>query len=106
MQVQPLYEYVVNPATLTIHANANCIVLEHIGERRGGKLAALVGVEDLGAATARKSLLEGFYAKVTGQGVGGAPRQHLAAVEVQDGHQVDKALGHGQVGDVGSPYLI
>src|SRR6185312_5928543 len=79
---------------------------EDFSERLAAKLAALVSVEDLGAAKARKRLLERLYAEVARQRVGGAPRQHLAAVEVQDGHQVDEALRHGQVGDIGCPHLI
>src|SRR4051794_27153693 len=55
---QPLDKHVVDPAALAIHADANGIVLEHLSERIGGKLAALIGVEDLGTTKARERLLE------------------------------------------------
>src|SRR5436305_10689492 len=92
---QPLDEHVVDPAALAIHADANSIELEDLGERLGAKLSPLVGVEDLGAAKAHERLLQRLYTKVARHRIGGAPRQHLAAVEVQDSRQVDKPFAMG-----------
>ena len=40
------------------------------------------------------------------QGVGQPPGQHVAAVPVHDGHQVEETPSHGYVGDVGGPHLV
>lgn len=50
---QPLDEHVVVPAALAVHADANVVGFEQAGEFSAGKLAALAGVEDLGAAITR-----------------------------------------------------
>jgi len=39
-------------------------------------------------------------------GVGQPPREHAAAVPVDDGHQVGEAVGHRDVRDVRSPDVI
>ena len=48
----------------------------------------------------------GVYAEVRLQSVGQSLGHHVPAVPVHDGHQVEEAPGHGQVGDVGGPHLI
>jgi hypothetical protein len=47
---QSLDEYVADPATLAIHADANAGGVEHIGPRFAGELRALIGVDDLWCA--------------------------------------------------------
>lgn len=43
-------EDVVNPPTLTIHADLDTVALEHAGERLGSELGPLVGIEDFRCA--------------------------------------------------------
>src|SRR3546814_15332692 len=66
-------------------------------------LAALVGVEELRSAVALGRLVQRLDAEPGVQGVGQSPGQHLAAPPVHDRHQVQEALGQGDVGDVCAP---
>ena len=66
-----------------------------------GELAALVGVEDLWPTLAQ-GLFQSRNTEVYLQGVGQPPGQHVAAVPVHDGHQVEETPSHGYVGDVGA----
>jgi len=34
------------------------------------------------------------------------PTEHVAGMPIEDGDQVEEALGHGDVGNVGAPYFI
>ena len=73
-----------------------------------GELAALVGVEDLWPTLAQ-GLFQSRNTEVYLQGVGQPPGQHVAAVPVPDGHQVEETPSHGyvgDVGDVGGPHLV
>ena len=103
---QPLDEHVVHPAPLAIHAHPHCFGQQWRGEIVGGELASLVGVEDFGCTKACHSVLERFHAKCRVHDVAQAPSEHLATVEVQNRHQVGKALGHRHIGDVGGPDLV
>src|SRR5690242_7617405 len=80
--------------------------LQGTGKIVTGELAALVGIEDFRSAIARERFLECLDAKIGVERVGEAPGQHRAADPVHDHHQVEKALGHRDVGDVGAPDLI
>jgi hypothetical protein len=82
------------------------VVLQSAGEIVAGELAALVGVEDLGSAVVGERFVERRDAKIGAEGVRQPPCQHSAAHPVHNDHQVEKALGHRDVGDVGAPHLI
>ena len=71
-----------------------------------GELAALVGIEDLGTAVTSKRFLECIDTKIGAERVGQSPRQHRSAHPVHDDHQVERAFGHRDVGNVRAPYLI
>ena len=85
------------------------MLLEYLGELQAGELApllpsqgqALVGVEHLRLPTGQR-----LGAKAGFQCVGQPPGHHVPAVPVHDGHQVEEAPGHGQVGDVRRPHLV
>ena len=68
--------------------------------------SALVGVEDLGAAVQQERFLERLDTELGAERVRQPPRQHRAAHPVHDHHQVEKAPGHRDVGDVRAPDLI
>jgi hypothetical protein len=70
------------------------------------ELAALVGIEDLGAAVPEERFFQGLNAELSAERVRQPPRQHGTAHPVHDHDQVKEALGHRDVGDVGAPDLI
>ena len=55
---QPLDEYIVPPSSFSVHADGDVVLGQHAGEGRTRELRALVGVEDLGLAVARQSILQ------------------------------------------------
>src|SRR6056297_3851752 len=61
---QALYEDVVAPGALAVHADPDLAGGQHLDEVGGSELAALVGVEDLGRAVTRQRLFHSFYAEV------------------------------------------
>src|SRR5262249_39023999 len=52
---QPLDEDVVHIATLAIHADRDCVVLQRTGEVVAGDWVAWVGIEDLGWAVRKRA---------------------------------------------------
>src|SRR6187200_47031 len=75
---QPLDEHIIHPAPPPVHRNAHTRRPQNAGKARRGELAALVGVEDLGATMPRQSLLQRLNAEVRIHRVRDTPRQHLA----------------------------
>ena len=102
---QPFHEDVVHAPAPAVHAHLNALRQQHAGEGLAGELAALVGVEDLWPTLAQ-GLFQSRNTEVYLQGVGQPPSQHVAAVPVHDGHQVEETPSHGYVGDVGGPHLV
>ena len=102
---QPFHEDVVHAPAPAVHAHLNALRQQHAGEGLAGELAALVGVEDLWPTLAQ-GLFQSRNTEVYLQGVGQPPGQHVAAVPVHDGHQVEETPSHGYVGDVGGPHLV
>ena len=102
---QPFHEDVVHAPAPAVHAHLNGLRQQHAGEGLAGELAALVGVEDLWPTLAQ-GLFQSRNTEVYLQGVGQPPGQHVAAVPVHDGHQVEETPSHGYVGDVGGPHLV
>src|SRR6516162_477689 len=103
---QSLDEDVVHAPALAVHADHDPVVLQGAGEVVAGELAALVGIEDVGPAVARERRLERLDTKIGAKRVRQPPRQHRAANPGHDDHQIEKALGHRNVGDIGAPDLI
>ena len=73
-----------------------------MGKFVAGKLAALIGVEDLRRAVSDDGLLDGLDAKIAVQCIGDAPGQHFAAMPIH----LHKAAVHRDVGDIGGPGLV
>ena len=103
---EPFDEHVVDPAAFAVHTDLYACVFEHLREILAGELATLVGVEDFGRAVFAQSFVQGRYAKIRIERVGQSPTQHFSAVPVHDGHEVDEAFAHGDVGDVCAPNLV
>lgn len=103
---QALDKDVVAPAALAVHADLDAAILEQRGEVGAGELAALVGVEDFWRAIAVDRLPDGIQAEIRRQRVGDAPAEHLAAEPIHDGHQIDEAPAHRDIGDVSGPDLV
>src|SRR6516165_9797611 len=98
---QPLDKDVVHAPALAIHADHDPVPFQGAGKVVAGELAPLVGIEDFRPAMARERFLERLDAKIGVERVGETPGQHRAADPIHDHHQVEKALGHRDVGDVG-----
>lgn|GEM_PF-3598026 len=103
---EPFDEDVVFEAPFAVHADFHVPRLEDRSEHLAGKLAALVGVEDLGRAVLEESLLQCLDAKPSVESVGQAPGEDFPRGPVHDGDQVHKALVHWDVGDVSCPDLV
>jgi hypothetical protein len=70
-----------------------------------GELASLISIEYLGYLFPQ-SLFQGFNTEAGLQGVGQPPGQHIPAVPVHDGHQIQEAPSHEDVGNVPGPDLV
>ena len=82
------------------------MVFESAGERLGGKLGPLIGVEDFRRAETLQGLFQRLDTEVRIQRVRHVPRQHPARMPVHDGHQVHEPSGHREVADVARPDLV
>ena len=100
---EPLDQHVVDPTTLTVHADLDAVLLDQVDKLCAGKLAALVRVEDPRCAMALDGLFDRFHAKIGRHAVGQSPGQHPPGCPVQDRRQVDEAFAHRDVGDVHGP---
>ncbi len=72
----------------------------------GGKLAALVCIEDLRVPVQFKCLLQDLRAPGGIHGIGYTPVQDVPALHVDNGHHVHKAFFHRHIGDIGLPHLV
>ena len=98
-------KYVVQVAATPVHADAHPGLPQHRGELAAGKLAALIGVEDLRLGPPQ-SFLQGEHTEAALQGVGKLPAQHVAAELVQHHGQEKESSAQPQVSDVAAPYLV
>jgi hypothetical protein len=103
---QPFNEDVVLASAAAVHTDGDPVVLEDLSKTVAGELCSLVGVEDLRFSITIQGFLEGLITEIRVQGIGKPLGQDFAAMPVHDRHQVHKATGHGNVGDIGSPNLI
>jgi len=93
---QPFYEYVVSPASFSVHADLNALVFQESRELLAGELAPLVSVEDLRAAILRDRLPHGVEAEVCSERIGEPPGQYPATRPVEHGEEIHKAPAHGK----------
>ena len=102
---QPFDEDVVERPAAAVHADANLAAGECAGEVVGGELRALIGVEDLGLAEAKRPVQRRQTA-ARFQGVGQLPTEHVAAEPIHHGDQIEEAATHWNVSNIGAPDLI
>ena len=79
------------PSSTAIHADLVPIVQEPTGERIAGELAALVGIEDLGAAMLGQRILHGFKERFHLHRDRQPPKQYPPAERVYRRRQIDSA---------------
>ena len=103
--LQAFAEYVVEGAAAAVHADLDVGCRQAGGEGIGRELCALVDVENLGAPLAER-FVQGIKAEDAVQRVGELPREHVAAVPVDDSDPVHEAPQHRHVGDVSAPDLV
>ena len=103
---QPFDENVVSPGPAAVHAEPAAPVFHCLDGLVRGKLAALVGVDDLGCAVSGERLLQNSDRVAGLQGDGNSSSQHLSAGPVQYRGQVDESPGHGDIGRVKGPHLV
>lgn len=84
----------MNPAALYVR-----------GKRLTGELGALVTILDVRLAHAQV-LLQRCETETRVQGVGELSGEHVPAVPVEDGDQIEKALLHGHICDVCAAHLV
>ena len=77
-----------------------------LGPGEGRELRPLIRIHDPGRAEAMDRLVQGLDAEVDLERVRDAPGQDLAGEPVHDGDEIEVALSHRQIGDVGAPDLI
>lgn len=82
------------------------MALELCGKGIAGELTALIRIEDRRRSPAGNGLLHGLHAKPHIHGVGQPLGQHLTAVPIDHGTQIEPACVHAHVGDVHGPDLI
>ena len=66
---QPLDEDVVLAAAAAVHADADAMLFENVGEADAGKLSSLVGVEDFWLAIAAEGFLKGLHTEIQFQAI-------------------------------------
>src|ERR1035437_503523 len=97
---------VVLEPSFAVHADPDFPGLEDGGKCFAGKLASLVGVENLRGSVFEKCLFQGFDTESGVQRVGQPPGQDLPGGPVHDCYQVHKSPCHGDIGNVRCPDLI
>lgn len=104
---EPLDEDVVDCPAFAVHAQLDFQILGNIvGEQLCGELAALIGVDDLGLAVPFHCCLQSLSAPFRFHGIGEAPADYEAAVQVDDGDQVEVSALNRNISDVHRPDLI
>lgn len=86
---QTLGENIVDGSSLAVHAQVDALSGDLLRKGQGGKLRPLVGVDDARLEHGA-SLLQRLEAKGDVQAVGQFPREHKAAVPVQERHEVQE----------------
>ena len=99
------YLDVVCPATLTVHALTNIVVLQEVFVLLTGELAALIRIQNLRLCHA-ECLLAGLNAGSGVKSVIQLPADNTAAVPVDNGCQKQESVFHLDVGDINRPCLV
>ena len=103
---KPLDKNIVQRPASVVHADLDALRLQTIREVDTRELTSLVRIENLRSAGEPNCLIQGFQAEGAIQGHGHVPCQHIAAVPVDDRHQIHKPTRQANVGDVRAPDLV
>jgi hypothetical protein len=103
---QAFDENVVHETPAPVHRNRDASDFRLAGERGAGELRALIRVEYPRLAVSCQSLLQRFDAKPAVDGVRQPPSQNRPAGSIDDRHEIQKAVRHRDIGDVGSPHVV
>ena len=98
-------ERIVRSPALAIHAHLDAFLDQRPGKEVAGVLAALVGIEDHWCRILQQRTMQSFQTEGGVQGVADLPREHVAAVPVHHGGEIQEPFAHGDVGDVGAPNM-
>jgi hypothetical protein len=74
---QPLDREDAPSPAAAVHADADALVLENLGDAGAGNLEVVIEVEDLGPPIAVTDFLEGILTEIRPQGVGQSPGEGL-----------------------------
>jgi len=99
-------EGIVGGASSAVAADAAAGGQQGLFVGEAGELAALVGIEDVWGRGVAQRVGQGLQAKAHVERVGELPAEHVARVPVEYGSQIEEALGHGHVRDIGAPHLV
>jgi hypothetical protein len=97
---------IVDPVAFTVHADLDAIGVERAGKFVAGELTALIRIENIRCPVTCDHFLQGFYAKAGVHRVRQAPAQYFATMPVHHCHQIEKALGLGNITDIGRPHQV
>ncbi len=91
---------------MPVHADGNAVVKQHPREAVTGDLRALVGIEHFRHTVGLDGFFQAIHTEPGIYRVRQPPTQYLAAIPIDNGDQVDKAVQQPDVGDVGAPDLV
>ncbi len=91
---ESFHEHVVPPTPFPVHADLDAVMRQEPRELLAGKLASLVGIEDLRCARVGQGVPNGLQAEIGRERVGEPPRQHPATGPVEHGEQIHEAPRH------------
>ena len=103
---QALDENIVEETAASVHRNRHASRDQPSREGLAGELTALIRVENPRRAISRKRFVERVDAKARVHRVRQSPRQNRPAGPVDDRHEIEKAMLHRNIGDVGRPNMI
>lgn len=101
---EPLDEDIVQRSAS--HTDFDLLAFEYIGKDYAGELDALIRVEGLRFPVVLQGFFQTIHTEAGIQAVANPPTQHLAAVPIDDRHQIGELTRQPHIGDIGAPHLI
>lgn len=97
---------VVKTTSASVHTYFNFLLFEIINPGFTGKLSSLVRVHDVGLTMLSDSLLKYSQRVRSVKGVGNTPTNDLAAVNINDGCQVQESAFHRYIRYIDTPHVV
>lgn len=104
--LEALDKGVVGGLATPVAANAAARHQQGLLKGGAGELTTLVRVKNVGRGCLAQRGGQRLQAKAHVERITQFPAQYVARVPVEHGRQIEKALGHGDIGDVRAPYFI